>query len=374
MSLSVSLAHDFGGFCLNASFEAPQGLTAIFGPSGSGKTSIVNALSGLLTPQQGRIVMNDAVFLDTSQRLVMPVHKRRLGYVFQDARLFPHMNVARNLDFGRRAQRLPKSKETFEQVLALLGLEGLLLRAPNQLSGGEKQRVAIGRALLSHPQLLLLDEPLAALDEARKQEIMPYLERLRDVSEIPILYVSHSVSEVARLATTVVAIQNGKVLRAGPAAQVFADPEAVPALGDAAAGAILEAKVTAHHADGMTELSVDGARLFLPQIAAQPGSALRVRVRAQDVMLSLSEPQGVSALNIIHGHISALSPGQNAGVWVQIRCGSQVILSRVTQRSATALQLAQGMPIYAVIKSVSVAQNDIGAVSSSASLPGQTGA
>ncbi|MGH1464911.1 MAG: molybdenum ABC transporter ATP-binding protein [Cognatishimia sp.] len=360
MSLSVKLSHDFGGFALDAEFQAPKGLTAIFGPSGSGKTSVVNALAGLLRPDHGRITLNDTVFLDTSQGIVMPVRKRRVGYVFQDARLFPHMNVARNLDFGRRAQALPKAQDTFDGVVTLLGLQDLLRRAPADLSGGEKQRVAIGRALLSQPQLLLLDEPLAALDDARKQEILPYLERLRDLTETPILYVSHSVSEVARLATTVVAIQQGKVLRAGPATQIFADPEAVPALGEGAAGAILEAKVKTHHNDGMTELSADGVTLFLPQFSAPPGRVVRVRVRAQDVMLSLTEPQGVSALNIIHGHISVVAPGQNKGVWVQIQCGSQVILARITQRSATALQLAEGMPIYAVIKSVSVAQNDIG--------------
>ncbi|MDG1129166.1 MAG: molybdenum ABC transporter ATP-binding protein, partial [Paracoccaceae bacterium] len=219
MTLQVSLRHQFAGFDLDVAFEAPPGVTVLFGPSGSGKSTVINAVAGLLRPDRGRIVTDDLVLLDTDARRVLPPHKRRLGYVFQEGRLFPHLSVRQNLLFGRWFAPRDARGESLDRVVELLGLEHLLDRRPGALSGGEKQRVAIGRALLAAPRLILADEPLAALDETRKAEILPYFERLRDEVAVPILYVSHASAEVARLATTVVALRAGRVAAVGPPAQ-----------------------------------------------------------------------------------------------------------------------------------------------------------
>ncbi|WP_225028829.1 molybdenum ABC transporter ATP-binding protein, partial [Xinfangfangia pollutisoli] len=227
MTLEVALSHRFAGFTMELSFAAPPGVTALFGPSGSGKTTVVNAVAGLMRPERGRVVLDGRVLTDSAAGTHVPPHRRRIGYVFQDARLFPHLTVRQNLLYGRFFA--PKGEgPTLPRIADLLGLEPLLARRPGALSGGEKSRVALGRAILSRPDLLIMDEPLAALDEARKAEILPYLERLRDLLHLPILYVSHSAAEVARLATTVVLLQAGRVTAAGPAAEVFADPALAP--------------------------------------------------------------------------------------------------------------------------------------------------
>lgn len=358
--LEVAVRHAFEGFSLEARFEAPPGVTALFGRSGSGKTTIVNAVAGLLRPDAGRVAVNGAALFDTAAGLWTPAHRRRVGYVFQEGRLFPHLTVRQNLLYGRWMAGAPRDAAGFDRIVGMLGLAPLLPRRPGALSGGEKSRVAIGRALLSAPRLILMDEPLASLDEARKAEIMPYLERLRDETETPVLYVSHSVAEVARLATTVVALKEGRVLRAGPAAEVMSDPAAVPAFGPRAAGSILAARVLAHHADGLTELEVPGGRIFLPRVAAGEGARLRVRVAAQDVMLATRRPEGLSALNILEGRIAALRPGEGPGVMVRVDLGGEEILARITRRSAEALALEEGQPVCAVVKAVSVAPGDVG--------------
>ena len=363
MSLSVSLEHRVERFTLNVAFEAPNGVTALFGHSGSGKTTVINAVAGLLKPDKGRIGLNGTPLFDSAKRIDVPVRKRQLGYVFQEARLFPHMSVARNLTYGRRAQGLGDDAALMSRITEMLGLGDLLERAPGDLSGGEKQRVAIGRALLSGPRMLLLDEPLAALDERRKQEILPYLERLRDEAEIPMLYVSHSVSEVARLATTVVTLQDGQVMQAGPVETIFSDPEAAYTLGMRDAGAVLTAQVMAHHTDGLSELAAAGATLFLPRVAADVGETLRVRIRAQDVMLSATRPQNLSALNILEGQVTAIKLGRGPGAFVQVDCGGDTILSRVTRRSVDSMALQEGQRLFAVVKSVSVARGDVGSAS-----------
>jgi molybdate transport system ATP-binding protein len=225
--------------------------------------------------------------------------------------------------------------------------------------GARSSRVAIGRALLSAPRLILADEPLAALDEARKAEILPYFERLRDEVAVPILYVSHSASEVARLATTVVALEAGRVTAVGSAAEVLGDPAVLPA-GAREAGAVLVARVAAHHDDGLTELAAGGHALFLPRIAAAPGRMVRVRVAAHDVILSRTRPEGLSALNLLPGTVAELRPGDGPGVLVALDTPAGRLLARITRRSATALCLAPGAPAHAVIKSVSVAPADVG--------------
>jgi molybdate transport system ATP-binding protein len=214
--LAVDVEKQLGEFSIAAKFEAPDGVTALFGPSGSGKTSIVNMVAGLVTPDRGRIMCDGTLLFDSSGGLSQPPHRRHIGYVFQDGRLFPHMTVAQNLDYGRRMYQLPADPDAYARIVGLLDIAHLLARRPGKLSGGERQRVAIGRALLLRPRLLLLDEPLASLDAARKREIFPYLMRLRDEA-IPMIYVSHHAAEVKRIATTVVRIENGRVIGIGGA-------------------------------------------------------------------------------------------------------------------------------------------------------------
>src|SRR5260221_556145 len=219
--LDLAITHRLGRFALDVAFQSGSGLTALFGRSGSGKTSVVNIIAGLLRPERGRIVVDDTVLVDTARGVFLAKHKRRIGYVFQDARLFPHLSVRHNLLFGRWFAPRAERQETLASIVSLLGIGHLLERRPNALSGGEKQRVAIGRALLASPRLLLMDEPLASLDAERKDEILPYLERLRDETRIPIIYVSHSLAEVARLATTMVLMSEGRVDAVGTVADIM---------------------------------------------------------------------------------------------------------------------------------------------------------
>ncbi len=357
--LSVRIGHAFPGFALDASFEAPPGVTALFGRSGAGKTSVVAAVAGLLRPDRGRIAIDGEVLFDRAAGICVPPHRRRVGYVFQDGRLFPHLTVRRNLSYGRRFAARGDGGE-MDHVVDLLGLGNLLDRRPGRLSGGEAQRVAIGRALLSAPRLLLMDEPLSSLDEPRRAEILPYLEQLRDETRIPILYVSHTLAEIARLATTVVALQDGRVVRAGPAAEVLSDPAAVPTLGVRAAGSLLSGRIVAHHADGLTEVAISAGRLLLPRVAADVGAELRIRIAAQDVILSRARPEGLSALNILRATVTDLHRGEGPGVAVALRAGEDMLLARITRRSAEMLGLAPGDRCHAVMKAVSVAPEDVG--------------
>jgi molybdate transport system ATP-binding protein len=357
MTLSVSLHHRFPDFELDVAFEAPPGVTVLFGPSGSGKTTLVNAVAGLLRPDRGRIAAGDWVLVDTEVRRFLPPHRRRLGYVFQEGRLFPHLTVRQNLAYGRWFAPREARTESFDRVVELLGIGHLLNRRPGALSGGEKQRVAIGRALLAAPKLILADEPLAALDEARKAEILPYFERLRDEVSVPILYVSHSSAEVARLATTVVALQQGRIAAIGPPAQVLGD---VAAVGVRGAASVLTARVVAHHADGLTELTTAAGALWLPRLPDAPGTTIRVRIAAQEVILSRARPEGLSALNVLRGTIAEIRPGHGPGALVTLAIGDERITARITRRSVEALGLGPGQPCHAIIKSVAVAPEDVG--------------
>jgi molybdate transport system ATP-binding protein len=360
MTLDVQIAHDLGGFALDVAFAAPDGVTVLFGRSGSGKTSVVSAVAGLLRPDRGRVVAQGITLTDTARGLHVPPHRRRIGYVFQDPRLFPHLTVAQNLGFGRWFAPRDDAGAGPERIIALLGLEHLLARRPLGLSGGEKQRVAIGRAILSKPRLLLMDEPLAALDAARRDEILPYLERLREELRMPILYVSHSAVEVARLATTLVLIEGGRVRKAGPAAQLMADPALAPAFGLREAGAMIRAEVAAHEADGLTRLTTAAGALWVPHIDMAPGTHLRLRVPASDVTLALTRPEGVSALNILPARITAIRLGEGPGALVQLDCGGELLLARVTRRSVEGMGLAPGMDLHAMLKAISVAPQNLG--------------
>lgn len=357
MSLSIDIRRSLGGFDLNTTFEAPEGVTVLFGRSGSGKTSVVKSVAGLVTPEQGRITLNGRVLFDAGTRTDVPVHKRRLGYVFQDSRLFPHLSVRDNLCYAARVSG--RGAKDPKDVGALLGISHLLDRRTHSLSGGEAQRVAIGRALLSEPDMLLMDEPLASLDGPRKAEILPYLETLRRETGLSILYVTHNMAEVARLATHIVLIDDGRVVRSGAPEEVLTDPDMVRMLGIRDAGAVLSAKVAAHHPDGLSELAISAGTLLLPAVDAPVGAKLRVRILAQDVILARTRPEGLSALNILPVRVLAVRRGEGPGVIVQLKAGEDRLLARITRRSADALNIVEGAECYAVMKSVAVSQTDI---------------
>ncbi|MFB2593501.1 molybdenum ABC transporter ATP-binding protein [Paracoccus sp. p4-l81] len=350
MTVSVRLRHDFGGFSIDLAFDAPPGVTVLFGPSGSGKSTVLNAVAGLLRPQSARISVAGRVLTDTARGIFVPPHRRRLGLIFQDGRLFPHLSVRQNLRYGRwfapRGARIPPEG----QVIDMLGIGALLDRAPATLSGGERQRVAIGRALLSGPDLLIADEPLSALDDPRKAEILPFLERLRDEGGVPMLYVTHAPTEVARIATTLVVLDQGRLRRAGPAPDVLADPDTAGP--GRAAGAVIAAQVIAHHDDGVTELAAGDATLYLPRLAAAVGTRLRLRIAAADVMLARGVPQGLSALNLLPGVVQGLARRDGA-VLVQLLTPAGPILARITERSARRLEVAPGAELTAIVKSLS---------------------
>lgn len=357
MTLEVTLTHRFPGFTLDLAFEAPAGVTALFGRSGSGKSTVVNAVAGLLRPDRGRIACGGRLVLDTEAGVNLPPHRRRLGYVFQDGRLFPHLTVRQNLSYGRWFAPRGASGASFDHVVALLGITPLLNRRPATLSGGEKARVAIGRALLSAPEILLLDEPLAALDAPRKAEILPYLDRLAAESGIPILYVSHSIAEVARLATTLVVLDQGRILRRGPVGAVLADPALGALLDPREAGSILPATVAGPDEDGLTRLETGAGPIWLSRIAAAPGTPLRLRIGAQDVILARDRPEAISALNILPARVLGLTPDTaGGGVSVQIDIGGAPLLVRVTARSVARLDLRAGAEVFAIVKSVAVAE------------------
>ena len=365
MSLEVEILHRQGAFTLDVQFRAAGGVTALFGNSGSGKTTLVGAIGGLIRPSRARIAVDGTVLADTAAGVSVPRHRRRIGIVFQEGRLFPHLTVRQNLLFGRfftprRHRREDRDGSgggmAFEGVVDLLGIAPLLARRPAGLSGGEKQRVAIGRALLAHPRLLLMDEPLASLDEARKAEILPVLERLRDEAGLPIVYVSHALDEVVRLATDVVVLDAGRVAAAGPAREVLGGRLGTAALrDDREGGAVLDGRIAGHDARfGLTALATPAGELAVPGLDRPVGAAVRAFVRARDVVLCLTRPEGISALNVLPGTVAEVGAGQGAWMEVRLRCGAGAdLLARVTRRSVDELGLVPGRPIFAVIKSVS---------------------
>jgi len=347
MSLDIDVEHTRGSFHLAARFTAQPGVTALFGRSGAGKSSLVDIVAGLIRPQRGRIVIDGETLVDTEARVFVPRHRRRVGYVFQDSRLFPHLSVRQNLLYGRWfSRRSGGVAGDFGSIVELLGIEPLIERRPDSLSGGEKQRVAIGRALLAHPKMLLMDEPLASLDEQRRAEILPYIERLRDIG-VPILYVSHSVAEVARLATTVVILNAGSVTAVGPVLDILP-------LADASdGGSVLDAVVADHdEAFQLTRLTSPAGELQVPRLSAAAGATVRAYIRSRDVMLSLQRPQEISALNVLSGKVAQIAQsGPQADV--RLDCNGATLVARLTAKSVQRLALAPGRPVFAVIKSVS---------------------
>ena len=352
MTLLVSLQQALGDFTLDVDFEAPKGVTVLFGPSGSGKSSIIKAVAGLGLPAKGKIICAGRTLLDSAQGCNLPPHLRRLGVIFQDGRLFDHLNVQQNLTYGRWfAPRRPSAAPQLPDVVDLLGIGHLLRRRPADLSGGERQRVAIGRALLSAPDMILADEPLSALDEARRAEILPYFEALRDAAIVPMLYVSHSSAEVARLATRVVLLQAGRVIAVGEAADILGRADN---LGGAAA--LMAARYLAEDSDGLCQFTTEAGAMFVPSFAGvDMRKVTRLRVAAQDVILAREMPRHISALNILSGCISEITALPGGSVLVTLTQGQAQIKARITQRSATALGLALGQKCFAIVKAVAMA-------------------
>ena len=360
MNLSVDIRHSFSGFILNAAFDVPNGITGLIGPSGSGKTTLINAIAGILRPDHGRINLGECQFFNERIGTCLTPQARKVGYVFQDYRLFPHLNVAKNLDYGRWIRGLPNDTAKRSRTVELLGLEHLLGRRIGSLSGGEKARVGIARALLSNPQLLLMDEPLAALDADRKKEILPYLERLRDEAELPIIYVSHALDEVIRLATSLVIMKDGNVEMSGAAKDVICNADSATFLGADAVGALLSGTPTGLVADGLSEITVSSAKIWVPEISGDPSRKLRIRVRANDIILSRKPPEGLSALNVLPAKVTRISGGMDAARMVQLSVGDELMLAQLTARSVHALELDKGTDCFAILKSVAVSHNDIG--------------
>ncbi|WP_342109018.1 molybdenum ABC transporter ATP-binding protein [Methylobacterium sp. SI9] len=367
MSIQVDLSLRRNAFTLEAAFEAGPGLTALFGRSGSGKTTLIDLIAGLARPDRGRIVVDGTALVDTEARLFVPPHRRRIGVVFQDARLFPHLSVRANLGYGRVFARRRFDAAHVDSVVGMLGIGHLLDRRPTGLSGGERQRIAIGRALLARPRLLLMDEPLSALDEARKAGILPYIERLRDEAGVPIVYVSHAVAEVARLATTVIVLESGRVAALGPAEAILRRADLAP-VHDAEAGALLDMVVAASDPDsGLAHLTGPAGRLLVPGLARPVGTRLRVRIPARDVLLATTRPQGLSARNVLTGRIRGMVPsGQD--VAVEIDCNGAHLVARVTRAAVRDLELATGQPIFAIVKSVAFDPAGIGQIRTSVAI------
>ncbi|MFS8039180.1 molybdenum ABC transporter ATP-binding protein [Xanthobacter sp. AM11] len=368
IEIDVCLARSTG-FRLEAHFMVPEtGVTALFGRSGSGKTTIIQLVAGSVRPDKGRIVVGGEVYVDTSRGISLPMEQRGVGYVFQDARLFPHMTVESNLRYGERRSRRARTI-SFDSVVEMLGIAHLLRRRPHTLSGGERQRVAIGRALLSQPRLLLMDEPLASLDEMRKGEILPYLERLRDELRLPILYVSHSMEEVMRLSDAVAAVTDGRVIACGPLAEVLSRPELLPVLGRFDVGTIFDCVVTAHDEEfGLSTVSFPDGELRVPLVGRPVGAPARARIRSRDVSLSLSRPIDVSVTNRLAGKVARIQRAEGPFSDVEVALSHGSIHALVTQESVMRLALEPGMPVWAMIKAVTVDSRPAGFASPGAEI------
>jgi molybdate transport system ATP-binding protein len=354
MSLSVLLRHRFPSVQIDMAFEVPTpGVTVLFGPSGSGKSTIISAAAGLLRPDECRIVIDGRALADTASGVWLPPERRRMGLVFQDARLFPHMSVAANLRFGLR--RAAPGPIQFEEVVELLGIGTLLSRRPHTLSGGERQRVAIGRALLAQPHLLLMDEPLASLDSARKAEIMPYLTRLKTRLRLPILYVTHSLDEVAELGDSLVQIDTGRMIGCGPLSEMTARADLPLARRDDAA-ALLLCRVMEHDpVRQLSRLEGAGVMLWLPLLNMSVGAERRLRIPAREVILAGKAPESISLHNIVPGVVRRIvDDAGGCSVLVEIALADGALISRVTPDAIVKLALRDGAPVLALIKSTSI--------------------
>jgi molybdate transport system ATP-binding protein len=341
-------------FELDVDLQLPAGgVTALFGPSGSGKTLSLRCFAGLEPDCRGRIVIGGDVWQDSASGRFVPAHLRASGFVFQDARLFPHLTVRGNLRYAMR-RAAGAAAVGFDEAVQLLDIAALLERRTERLSGGERSRCAIARALLTRPRLLLLDEPLAALDEARKAELLPYLERLHDALSIPMIYVSHSMREVARLADHLVLLDRGRVQASGTLTEITARTD-LAFSDDEESGVVLLARCAEHDdAFALTRVQFEGGALWLPRVACEIGRRLRVRVAASDVSLALEPPHATSILNVLRATVALRRDDDRGRSLIQLDLGGARLLARVTRRSATLLALEPGKAVYAQIKGAAV--------------------
>lgn len=344
-----------GGFHLDAEGWFPtSGVTALFGRSGCGKSSLLRCISGLERADNAFLSVNGSCWQDSGRGIFLPPEKRAIGYVFQEGALFPHISVRENLAYGFKRAHPKPDPGRFETVVELLGLGHLLARHPRQLSGGEKQRVAIGRALLNDPRLLLLDEPLAALDRGRKREILPYLESLHRESDIPILYVTHDMEELVRIGDHLMLLDEGRILAQGALDEMLSRID-LPIAREADAGAVIDTRILSHdEAFHLTQLGFSGGELTVGWIDRPVGSAVRIRIHARDVSLTLQPPVPSSILNILPARIRQMAAHGRGRMILQLDMHGQLLLARITQKSQVRLDLQPGMPVYAQIKSVAL--------------------
>ena len=329
------------------------GVTALFGQSGSGKTTTINAISGIIKPTSGIISIDDFVFFDSNRGINIPTEKRGLGYVFQEGRLFPHMTIEQNLSYGIKPNGNLTSKK--DEIIDLLGLHGFLKRKPISLSGGERQRVAIGRALLCSPRVLLMDEPLAALDFARKQEILPYISLLKSTLKIPIIYVSHQIQEIMHLADTLVLLNYGKVMACGPLDEIINNSKNSKLVGTDARSTFLNCKIDNHGKEfETTTLTVDGGYLTIRAINKPIGTNIKVRIKAQDIAISLGKPEHISITNIFKAKIRFIENNDPNFVDIHLLVNKTGFWSRLTRKSFIALDLNRDQNVYVLIESTAI--------------------
>ena len=351
-----------GEFQLAARASLPStGITGVFGRSGAGKSTLVNAIAGVAADVSGRIEVDGQAFLDSASGVRLAIEARRVGYVFQDARLFPHLRVETNLRYGARRAPADGPVALWENIIEALDLSQLLRRWPDSLSGGERQRVAIGRALLARPRLMLMDEPLASLDAPRKSEILHYIERLREACPVPMLYVSHALDELVRIADHLLLLSEGKVMASGPFIELIADSTLQPYLGRFEAGSVLECVVKSHDEPfGLSVLGFVGGELRVPQLDAPLGTRLRARLRARDVALALSDPVDLSITNRVKGTVMSLTFRDGPYVDVLLNASGAHLHALVTRESCARLGLAAGVPVIALIKAVALDSRAVG--------------
>jgi molybdate transport system ATP-binding protein len=332
-----------------------QGVTVLFGASGSGKTSVLRCVAGLERAQSGVVRIGDETWQDDARGVFVPTWRRSLGYVFQESSLFAHLDVRGNVEFGLRRMRSQQGQQTLDEAIDLLGIGDLLHRRPQQLSGGERQRVAIARAIATRPQLLLLDEPLASLDLARRREILPWLERLRDELSMPMLYVTHSADEVARLADQLVVLERGRITASGPVAQVMSSI-VNPVLDAEDTGALLTGQVGQLDAQWhLARVDFAGGSVWIRDTGLRPGQAVRIRILARDVSIASTEPRNSSIQNQLPCTIDSISADTHPSqALVRLRCGDSVLLARITRRAVEALALTEARPVWAQVKSVAL--------------------
>ena len=366
--LDIEVKHRLGNFTIDAKFEAKDtGLVSLFGQSGSGKSSIMNMIAGLLKPQSGRIEIKGRVLFDSHKKINIKPQDRKIGYVFQESRLFPHYTVKGNLLYGEKKNSSNKDKNYLSKIVEILGIEHILEHKPRTLSGGERQRVALGRALLSNPEILLMDEPLASLDETRKFEIIPLIETIRDEFNTPIVYVSHAINEIIRLADFLVLIDNGRIKGTGTIEEISGRRDLHTLLNYHEMGTVIKAKVKHHDPEySISTLSFPGGKLRVPKTGAAVGETVSVRIRARDISLSLIKPKKVSQLNILEGIINKIDQKKNL-VNHKLNHETDVCIdiglplwARITRFSIKKLNLQEGQKVYALIKSTSIDRESIG--------------